>query len=331
MSEMREPSYKNINYALRPRKQIERKIMIETLLNMKPSIDIEKYKYIGMGSIYYYDFILFHKYLNIGDLQSFDDKSTEKRFNYNRPYEFVKFKNCKSTEFLNEYDWNDQKNLLIWLDYDGFFKKDILEDLEIIATRCKKNDIFIFTINVTCPINVKNKKLFFNKFKNFMCDELQDKKFISEKYFTRVIQDICLNHIKQVEVHRDAKFHQIFSFEYQDGAKMYTLGGIFNDSNEIIKKIEKLKYVKTGNESIKINVPLLTYCEKYYLDVNIEKVRTWINDIETETPADEICRKDKMTKEIDERLPFEIARFDEVKSYVNDFYKYYPQYFEGII
>jgi len=329
--ELVDPSFKKINYILRPRKQIERKIMIDTLQKMKPHINIEKYKYIGMGSIYYYDFILFHKFLNISDLQSIDDKNTEKRFEFNRPYQFIKFKKSKSTDFLNEYQWKDKKNLLIWLDYDSFFKDTVLDDIEIITRRCNKKDILIFTINANCPKVKKIRNIFYEKFKKYMSDEIQDKKFITPKYYTRVLQDICLNYIKKVEAHRDIQFYQIFSFEYQDGANMYTLGGIYDDSNETIEKIKNIRYVKTGNESINIDVPLLTYCEKFFLDVNIDKIRNWLNEIEQNTPLGEADRKEKMIVKIDEKLPFELDCFDELKSYVNDFYKYYPQYFEGII
>ena len=76
------PSFEKINYLLRPKKQIERKIIIEILQKIqKPlKIDISKYCYIGMGSIYYYDYILFHKFLGISNMVSIDDKDCKNRF-----------------------------------------------------------------------------------------------------------------------------------------------------------------------------------------------------------------------------------------------------------
>ena len=68
------PSFKNINYMFRPKKQIERKIFIELFQKIQHALDtnISEYQYIGLGSIYYYDFILFHKYLKIRDMISLD-------------------------------------------------------------------------------------------------------------------------------------------------------------------------------------------------------------------------------------------------------------------
>ena len=102
------PSFEKVNYLLRPRKQIERKIIIEILQELKPFLhEFNNYVYLGMGSIYYYDYILFHKFLNLDNLISIDDKITYKRFIFNKPYDFIKFENRKSTDFLSDYEWKN--------------------------------------------------------------------------------------------------------------------------------------------------------------------------------------------------------------------------------
>jgi len=70
-------SYEKVNYQLRFKKQIERKIIIETLHYLH-CIPIEKYHYLGLGSVYFADFILFHKYLHIKKMTSIDDKKDDK-------------------------------------------------------------------------------------------------------------------------------------------------------------------------------------------------------------------------------------------------------------
>ena len=84
---------------LRPRKQIERKISIEILQELQQIVPgFEEFLYIGMGSIYYYDYILFHKYLKIKKYTSFDNKAIPYRFEYNKPYDFIDFHNVLSTD-----------------------------------------------------------------------------------------------------------------------------------------------------------------------------------------------------------------------------------------
>ena len=117
--EKNKPSFENINYIFRPKKQIERKIFIELLQKMQHSLDIDisEYQYIGLGSIYYYDFILFHKYLNIRDMISLDYKPCPHRFEFNKPYDFVRFKQALTTKFLSTHDLD--KKSFIWFDYDS--------------------------------------------------------------------------------------------------------------------------------------------------------------------------------------------------------------------
>ena len=66
-------SFENVNYNVRLKKQIERKIIVETLQKLNAIMDIPNYHYLGFGSIYFSDFILFHKYLNINRMTSIDD------------------------------------------------------------------------------------------------------------------------------------------------------------------------------------------------------------------------------------------------------------------
>ena len=58
-------SYEQINYSLRPAKQIERKMLIEAFRNLTEFGDIGSYRYIGFGSIYFSDFNQVHKSLGI--------------------------------------------------------------------------------------------------------------------------------------------------------------------------------------------------------------------------------------------------------------------------
>jgi len=107
------PSFEKINYMFRPKKQIERKILIELFQKIQNTlnINISEYRYIGLGSIYYYDFILFHKYLNIRDMVSLDDKEDYNRFEFNKPFDFIIFKSMSTTSFLLNDDL-DKKSFI---------------------------------------------------------------------------------------------------------------------------------------------------------------------------------------------------------------------------
>jgi len=320
------PSYEKINYMLRPRKQIERKILIELfqkLQNYNKKINLVEYHYIGLGSVYYYDFILFHKFLNINKMISLDKENTKKRFEFNKPYDFIEFRNVSTTDFLLNYNFKDK--LLIWLDYDSMLydikddaKNDsILNDIEEITKKSKVNDFFILTIDVTCPENPEQKQNFLNCFDIYISSKFKKEKFIYPLHYHCVIQDILLNYIEEHQKFQDVKFRKLFSFNYKDSAYMYTLGGIYDESDKFQKSFSNETFVTINKEKIiNIDVPILTYREKLYLDSEISKLKK------------RIVRNNK--EKLLNSLEFEIRSLEELKSYLT-YYKYYPQYFEGII
>ncbi len=326
-------SFEYINYMFRPKKQIERKIIIEILQELEKEISLSKYLYIGFGSIYYYDFILFHKMLNINRLLSIDDKSTIKRFNFNRPYDFITFNNEISTDFLNEYGW--KKNSVLWLDYDNKLKDIVLSDIKIIAKNCKKKDFLIITVNAYCG-NVGDERdqareHFYNKFRMYMSPKYHDKKYYTPKCFPYLLQEVILNYLMTMSEYRDINFYKLFSFSYKDGSPMFTIGGIFDDDKKLCSRKWDNKFISTDEEVKDINVPILTYCEKFHIDSHIEKLKRKIKKIENKNKDGDLCLiEEEMTEMINKALPFELGSFYDLKNYI-EFYRYYPQYYEGII
>lgn len=319
-------SYESVNYILRPKKQIERKIIIEILQELDKYYDLSQYLYIGFGSIYYYDFILFHKFLKLHNFISIDDKSTKKRFAYNRPYDFISFENIKSTEFLNKFDWKN--NAILWLDYDKKINEDILGDLKTIAKNCKNGDILLITLNAYIKHSKNRNKFmqeFLSEFGKYISTEYQNKKYFTPKHFTKLLQHLITNILESYCEYREIKFSKLFCFKYKDGVPMFTIGGIFNPPNELSDKEWVHDFICTDEKIVDINVPILTHREKFYLDSHLEELKTKIIEIQTKTE-----KTGEMTEMINENLPFELPSFENLKNYL-EFYKYYPQYHEGII
>src|SRR4051794_34072109 len=86
-------SFNKFNYWLRPSKQVERKILIEKLLRLAQNgYDIPKYTYLGFGSVYYVDFIMFHKFLFIEKMECIEHGKIPRRMRFNKPYKFITLK-----------------------------------------------------------------------------------------------------------------------------------------------------------------------------------------------------------------------------------------------
>jgi hypothetical protein len=328
-----EPSYKKVNYLLRLKKQIERKIIIEVFqkLNRHPDIPINEYCYFGLGSVYFADFILIHKYLNIENMISIEiNKEDKKRFLFNKPYKFIKFETMASTELLekDKFDklkWKWNNNLLIWLDYDTKLSVDscggiMIPDFTIIGKKAKNYDIFITTIEcwegakeTKDAIKHEQIKKYLLLPEDFVSNSDNLKSENSPRILNKFIRGCIREGFKNYKRH-EIDFIQIFHFAYKDTALMYTFGCIFTPSNKVneFKKFcreNKIEYYEENDEPEKIDCPIITPKEKYFIDSCVKINKNCIT-----------C---------DERAIQTGLKRKEIDKYIN-YYKHYPQFFEAI-
>ena len=69
-------------------------------------------------------------------------------------------------------------------------------------------------------------------------------------------------------------FYQLFNYEYQDGFKMLTFGGIIDhkaNAKKINDSLSDLKYLNFKEVPKRISIPALTLREKLFLDQKINK------------------------------------------------------------
>jgi hypothetical protein len=119
MPEIVEPSksYLSVHYELRSAKQVERRMLIDALHTLgEDGFRISDYQYTGMGSIYFVDFVLFHKLLNISDMRSVEyDSGIRKRVRFNRPFSFIKIFIDDVANIIPKLSL--RKRHLLWIDY----------------------------------------------------------------------------------------------------------------------------------------------------------------------------------------------------------------------
>src|SRR5690242_16553128 len=115
-------SFLTVHYELRLAKQVERRMIIDALRMISlAGFPIDDYQYTGLGSIFFVDFILFHKFLGITDMVNAEHSSSQRRVVFNQPYDFIR------TEFAQIGDvipsLSADKKHLLWLDYDDILRR----------------------------------------------------------------------------------------------------------------------------------------------------------------------------------------------------------------
>lgn len=314
--EKTESSSEKVNYLVRPAKQVERKLIIEALQCLRRRFTIENYQYIGMGSFFYVDYYMFHKYLGIKKMISMEkDEDNIGRYEFNKPYSFIKLIAGISTEILPTLDW--KKNMFIWLDYDSKMSLGIIDDIQIVCNYIRPRGILLITVDAeprkfetfdddkSCNDHNKRLENFKRELHPYFPPDITERD-LSEKEFPSLLRRTIVNVIEERLRKRKIEYFQIFNFKYRDTSQMYTFGCVFERISSEIEDVGlfKLDFVSRDSNLVEINLPIITPLEKIHFDKLIPGIAKKL-------------RKFKMSE-------------NKLKDY-EKYYKYYPQYFESLL
>lgn len=316
-----------LNYDLRPEKQVERKIILEILNELRwLNYKISSYRYIGMPSIFYYDFILFYKYLYIEDMIWFESQNMPKRIEFNRPYDFVKIKlwNFRTTFKKTHFS----KRTILWLDYTTALDREKLETIsEVTSGYLKAWSIMIITTTSSYPIDSEESLTKFNNKIEWFWDYLileGDVNNISKINWNN-LSSIYYKSIKACidqalsTYNPDLQSIPLFHLQYADWVRMCSFWFMVERKSKAQKVISFLKKKKPelcGDTATtyEISLPVLTNKERKYLDqmqsILKKEIRDW-------RQASDLCNHIEI-------------REQEVTNYLKH-NKYHPNYFEWII
>lgn len=329
-------SYEKINYSLRPAKNIERKMLCDAISKLGLLQSINKYRYIGFGSPYFTDFLLFHRRLGIKNLISIEkDEKNEDRFLFNKPFSCIKMEFGDSHAILPTLDWN-KKLSIVWLDYDGKINKNVLADVNTFFFKAEAGSMFLISINAH-PDNIKDiadKKLTDKEFRaNELLERVGKEKvpFDLSKYSLSLGDNYkALRDIINIEIAETLKkrngglsankylYKQIFNFIYEDGVRMLTVGGIlYSEKQQAIidaMEFENLDFVRVGEDVFNIQVPFLTFKEISILDTLLP------DKIDINTGKLKLDKSERV-------LPPELSAKDIIN--YSRIYKYFPNFAEA--
>lgn len=270
-------SYESINYALRPAKNIERRMLCEAFRRLVGFGGVESYRYIGFGSTYFSDFSLFHKSLRITDNVSIEhDIKNRERFEFNRPYKCIKLEFGESNAILPGLTWDVRT--IVWLDYDYALDQGVLTDVAFVCANAPSGSIIVVTVDARPEDLDKRLESLKSRVEEQKLPPGLTKSKLGGWGTAEVYRSIIANEINATINARNGGrprgtkllYKQIFNFHYSDSAKMLTVGGIIYDEgqSELEAKcaFEQLDFIKTGEEPYIIEVPSLTLKEIRHLD-----------------------------------------------------------------
>ncbi|HXQ33998.1 MAG TPA: O-methyltransferase [Anaerolineales bacterium] len=320
-------SFDKINYLLRPSKQVERKLLIEALQKLsRGGYFIQDYTYLGLGSIYYADFILFHKYLSINNMICVEKEDIPKRMGFNKPYEFITLKMSPVSDIIPTL--NRESPYFIWLDYDSALDRNKLDDIRSCIRIMSPGSVFLVTLAAD-PVQL-NDLLSYEDTKDIDESQKQLKKCgilsdligahlgrqvnvgdITRRKLPLTYATAVRNYINTcLDTRPETRFYQLFNFVYADNMQMMSFGGIIDNDNSSAKidksGVYELDFITLDAKPIVISAPPLTIREKSWLEKHM---------VMNPNPPLE--------------LEFEIEK-DFIDVFLK-YYRHYPVYYETLV
>lgn len=279
-------SYLKVHYELRPAKQVERRMIIDALQILgENGFPVREYRYTGMGSVYFIDFILFHRILGIESMTSVEyDEGIAKRVEFNRPFEFVDVQIKPIGDVIPSLS-PDQRHLL-WLDYDGIITGNQLQDISLAATFLTRGSILLITVDVEPPTDTNDpedwKQYYLAEAASYLDEETKTSAFAKSKLPTRTVELVDKAIKNGLAGRTEVEFIPLFNFLYRDTHSMITIGGMIGGSAEK-RRIRGSGLVDTfyyrhslNGDPCLIKVPLLTRKERQYLDGFMPYSDSWL-------------------------------------------------------
>lgn len=295
-------SYKKIDYRLRPAKHVERSLFAECF-KKSTFHQLDGYQYVGMGSLYFSDFRLFHKALGISKLISIElNKHHKERFDFNKPFSCIQMMYGHTNTELQKIDWSGPA--LVWMDYDNALSAEMITDVRFLFRILRPGSFFAISVNATALHNPNDQQ-------ESGLDRLSEavgrdrvpvglkpsdlgRKGTSDAYRTIIIAEIesALNLRNQSNIeNRQVAFEQVFHIRYADGAPMLTIAGFLLDSDQVATfnngAIVSEPYYRSGAEHLSIDVPTLTSKEVLELERIAPLGEAEINEFENPISAPE--------------------------------------------
>jgi len=282
-------SFRKIDYSIRPAKHAERRMLCEIFRRLNPFQAIEEYTYVGFGSLWFSDFVLFHRSLGIKKMISLEKsqaEGVENRLEANKPFGAIDIIMENSSMVLPGLDWSSPH--FVWLDYDNPLDPNMLLDVGTIASRVVSGSILCVTVQChRSPVvdeaesegHGPNAMIRFREL--FHPDRIPQDTSESDLMgwpFGKVSRTMLENEINSALATRNGQLHErkmmlfkkICDLEYEDGAKMTTVVGIFVEEHDKEKMdacgFDQLDFLPESSTRLRISIPKLTVREMRHLE-----------------------------------------------------------------
>lgn len=304
-------------------------MMIEAFRRLNSSWAISQYRYIGLGSIYFTDFLLIHQQLGLSHMISLEREENHRvRFEFNRPFGCVEIRFRRKDDPLPQLPWD--RRSIVWLDFDGKLNSSALADLSSVVQNVSSGSIVCVSVNAEAErppqevedLNAWRLQEFTERVGESAVPQGTTGADLREKPGMRKIWEVLSNTVSTQLALRNGRpdvrpatlmSQQIFYFHYQDDAAMLTVGWLIHSVEDCAAATKcdfcSLDFSRNGDDALKIVAPKLTPKEIKHFNASLPRKNELVPcDLNLLEKATGVPKSD-------------IEHFSDV-------YRYYPNYAE---
>jgi hypothetical protein len=232
---------------------------------------LNKYHYIGFGSIFFVDFKILHKLLGIQKMTSIEGfQNLWVRCNYNKPFSNITMFPGLSSDYLPGVSKDEL--YLIWFDYDFPVNEIAANDIMGLCASVRPWSLLFFTVDLEKAEEMANDlpESFFDYFSeqlpDFAMADLSIADFkppVREQTIVSIVER-CIK--RGLKGRRGITFETLVRLTYADGHRMLTIGGMIAD--DIARQylsgtaLADLWFLSRGTSGAVIDMPKLVFTPK---------------------------------------------------------------------
>jgi hypothetical protein len=269
----------SIPYRLRQNKSVDRELFLAFLGRLSPTLNIESYRYIGLGGPFLEDFRLIHARLGITDLKCIEsEESVHKRQLFNCPVNSIECINDNLEDYIDSTDFKEA--VIIWFDYTD--PGEITEQIESFARTVSAvpvGSILRVTLNANPTSlgkpdnsreNVQQWRLgrFRERLGSLFPSGLQPGGMTYKNYGRSVLRVLYLAVEKELLSSSNRNVIWSLATHYADGQPMTTATLIVCDreSNQIDSLVRGWEFFSTPDDPFLLDMPALSTLERLTME-----------------------------------------------------------------
>ncbi len=233
-----------IPYEIRPSKQVERRLVMETiLLARETGLKTRTMPFVGMGGVRFIDFLLAHKILGTDRFVTLEhDETLWNRCELNRPFESIDLYRGSASDFLDERGF--QEPSIVWFDLEKMASQDAKDDVISAATSLKPGSFLFITATAEMPrhfadCKTKDRRLAALKEEFHPLAGKLPVEWVQKNEFFRASAHLAMAFLRfGFNGRSDGHFSPLVNIAYRDSSWMVTAGGFFGE-HAVASAIEK--------------------------------------------------------------------------------------------